>query len=112
MCEAVAQGEAAQYLAANRRFHFRLYEAAGTVVMLPIIEALWMQVGPYLNEMFGAPQLSATRLPSDSTQHAAHHHTAVLQALRRHDAPAAAQAIWHDLSDAADSILAANNFSS
>jgi DNA-binding GntR family transcriptional regulator len=80
--------------------------------MLPIIEALWMQVGPYLNEMFGAPQLSATRLPSDSTQHAAHHHTAVLQALRRHDAPAAAQAIWHDLSDAADSILAANNFSS
>jgi DNA-binding GntR family transcriptional regulator len=112
MCQAVLQGEVAHYLAANRRFHFRLYEAAATVVMLPLIEALWMQVGPYLNEVFGAPQRSADPQPPDSTRHAAHHHTAVLQALRRHDAPATAQAIWQDLSDAADSILAANNFSS
>ena len=34
MCNAVTGGEASQYLAANRRFHFRLYECAGTVVML------------------------------------------------------------------------------
>lgn len=103
MCAAVDSGDATHYLASNRRFHFRLYEAAGTVVMLSLIEGLWMQIGPYLNQVFRARERG-------STQIARHHHTAVLQALRRHDAPAAAQAIWDDLSDAADAILAANWF--
>lgn len=104
MCAAVEGADAALYLASNRRFHFRLYEAAGTVVMLSLIEGLWMQIGPYLNQVFRSRERG-------STQVARHHHTAVLQALRRHDAPAAAQAIWDDLSDAADAILAANWFS-
>lgn len=103
MSSAVDRADPVAYLAANRRFHFRLYEAAGTVVMLPLIEAMWVQVGPYLNQVFRAQERG-------STQAAVHHHTSVLQALRRHDAPAAAQAIWNDLSDAADSILAANWF--
>ena len=103
MCAAVDSADATHYLASNRRFHFRLYEAAGTVVMLSLIEGLWMQIGPYLNQVFRARERG-------STQIARHHHTAVLQALRRHDAPAAAKAIWDDLSDAADAILAANWF--
>lgn len=103
MCQAVERGDAVQYLASNRRFHFRLYEAADTVVMFAVIEGMWMQVGPYLNQVF--------RSREGGTQRAGHHHTSVLQALRRHDGPGAAQAIWSDLSDAADSILAANWFS-
>jgi DNA-binding GntR family transcriptional regulator len=103
MCSAVEAGDAARYLASNRRFHFRLYEAAGTVVMLSVIEALWTQIGPYLNQVFRVRGGSGTKT-------AGHHHVAVLQALRRQDGAAASQAIWSDLSDAADAILAADLF--
>lgn len=103
MVEAIDQGDASRYLAANRRFHFRLYAAAQTVVMMPMIESVWVQVGPYLNQVFQASDLGGARK-------AVHHHTTVLQALRRHDAAAAAQAIWTDLSEAADAILAADLF--
>ena len=102
MCNAVTGGDASQYLAANRRFHIRLYECAGTVVMLPVIESMWMQVGPLLNQVFRCTEHAVPR--------ADHHHNAVLRALRRQDGAAAAQAIWDDLSDAADSILASDWF--
>jgi DNA-binding GntR family transcriptional regulator len=104
MCEAVDNGDASRYLASNRRFHFRLYETAATTVMLPLIEGLWVQIGPYLNQVFRLRERGATQV-------ARHHHTDILKALRRRDGVAAAQAIWGDLSDAADSILAANWFS-
>jgi DNA-binding GntR family transcriptional regulator len=104
MSLAIEAGDAASYLAANRRFHFRLYAAAGTQVLLPIIESMWVQVGPYLNQMFDVRALGSARK-------AVHHHDAVLVALRRNDATAAAQAIWNDLAEAADSILAADHFS-
>jgi DNA-binding GntR family transcriptional regulator len=102
MCEAVGSGDASQYLAANRRFHFRLYRCAESVVMFPVIESMWMQVGPLLNQVFQSPEHAVPR--------ADHHHEAVLRALRRQDGAAAAKAIWDDLSDAADSILASNWF--
>ena len=104
MSQAVEAGDPREYLVANRRFHFRLYQAADTVVMLPVIEAMWAQVGPYLNQVFRDQEHGAI-------QGADNHHMSLLRALRRHDAPEAAKAIWNDLSDAADSILAANWFS-
>lgn len=103
MCLAVERGDATGYLSSNRRFHFRLYQAANTVVMLPVVETLWTQIGPYLNQVF--------RSREGGTERAGHHHTEVLRALRRGDGEAAARAIWNDLSDAADSILATNWFS-
>lgn len=103
MCVALDEADAQQYLAANRQFHFRLYTAADTVVMLPVIEAMWVQIGPYLNQVFRDQE-------GGGAQGAVSHHMSLLQALRRNDAPAAAKAIWSDLSDAADSILAANWF--
>jgi DNA-binding GntR family transcriptional regulator len=102
MCEGLAAGKPAQFLAANRRFHFRLYEAAETQVMLPVIESMWMQIGPHLNQIF--------RARDGATAQADHHHNDLLRALRRQDAQAAAKAVWDDLSDAADAILAANHF--
>lgn len=102
MCQALAAGQTAEYLASNRRFHFRLYEAAQTVVMQPVVETMWMQIGPHLNQLFS----SRERAVSDVD----HHHKDLLRALRRQDAPAAAKAIWNDLSAAADAILDANQF--
>ncbi|MDB5947599.1 MAG: mcbR, partial [Ramlibacter sp.] len=104
MCGAVQSGAASQYLAANRRFHFRLYEAAQTVVMQPVVESMWMQIGPHLNQIFSAQKRA------HATANADHHHNDLLRALRRQDSAAAARAVWDDLSDAADAILAADQF--
>jgi DNA-binding GntR family transcriptional regulator len=32
----------------NRAFHFAIYRKSGSAVLLPIIESLWLQFGPYL----------------------------------------------------------------
>ena len=32
----------------NRAFHFAIYRQSGSTVLLPIIESLWLQFGPYL----------------------------------------------------------------
>jgi DNA-binding GntR family transcriptional regulator len=85
-----------QYLAANYRFHFGLYRAADSAVILPIVESLWMQIGPFLNAVF----------TTKGTANARDNHAEVLKALRRGDSIAVGNAIKRDLADAADVILA------
>jgi DNA-binding GntR family transcriptional regulator len=100
MQAAVGRDNVKQYLLANQRFHFGLYAAAHSMVMLPIVESLWMQVGPFMHAVFTA---SGTRNARDS-------HAEVLKALRRRDSLAVANAIARDLGDAADVVLARTEF--
>lgn len=100
MQASVVADEPKRYLAANHRFHFGLYAAAGSSVILPLVESLWMQVGPFMHGVFNAR----------GTRSARDHHAEVLKALRRRDPEAAAQAIYRDLADAADVILAREGF--
>jgi DNA-binding GntR family transcriptional regulator len=96
MQAAVGLDNVKQYLAANHRFHFGLYQAAESAVIMPIVESLWMQVGPFLNAVF----------TSEGTTVARDNHLEVLKALRRGDSVAVGSAIRRDLADAADVILA------
>jgi len=100
MQNAVPADEVRSYLIANQRFHFTLYAAADSSAIFPIVESLWLQVGPFLNGVFTT---AGTRSARDN-------HTQVLKALRRRDAVAAGEAIRHDLADAADVILARHEF--
>lgn len=100
MQDAVPANEVRRYLIANQQFHFVIYRAADSRAIFPIVESLWMQVGPFLNGVFTAA----------GTRHARDNHTQVLKALRRHDAVGAADAIRSDLADAADVILARDEF--
>jgi DNA-binding GntR family transcriptional regulator len=43
MQAAVGLDDVKQYLAANHRFHFGLYQVADSAVILPIVESLWMR---------------------------------------------------------------------
>jgi len=97
---AVPADEVRQYLAANQRFHFTLYAAADSSAIFPIVESLWLQVGPFLNGVF----------TNAGTRSARDNHTQVLKALRRRDAVAAGEAIRSDLADASDVILAQHEF--
>jgi DNA-binding GntR family transcriptional regulator len=97
---AAQRGDVKAYLIANHTFHFTLYGTARSLVMLPIVESLWMQVGPFLNGVFTAAGVS----------HASDNHAEVLKAARRRDGVGVADAISHDLADAADTVLARNEF--
>ncbi|MGD9945072.1 MAG: GntR family transcriptional regulator [Burkholderiaceae bacterium] len=101
MNEGIKAGQTRRFLSANQAFHFRLYRAAGTAVLMPIIENLWVQAGPYLHQV----------TYSTEGGHAAEsHHLEILRSLRRRDAVAAAEAVRNDLSDAADTILKNGEF--
>ncbi len=74
----------------NHDFHFHLYRAAGSAVLLPIVESLWLQSGPYVR---AAAQLhdEARDIP------ATHHHWALIEALERGDERASVKALTDDI---------------
>lgn len=92
-----AGGEAADYLALNRAFHFAIYRAARSAMLVPIIERLWLRVGPWLNIMRGEATLG---LGLD-------HHADALTALRAGNGGAARRAIVADIASAGDIMLRA-----
>jgi DNA-binding GntR family transcriptional regulator len=84
--------EADEYLGWNLEFHFTVYRAARSPLMLPLIESLWLRVGPCLNVMRTETTLG---LGLD-------HHDEVLAALRRGDGAAARAAVVAELTEAAE----------
>jgi len=96
MAAAAEAADAKKYFACNHRFHFTIYEASNSIVMLPFIEILWLHSGPFLYLMFNSSGIEAGQ--------DGHHE--ILRALRRGDADAAAVAVAKDISDAADNVLA------
>jgi DNA-binding GntR family transcriptional regulator len=78
------------YLRANRAFHFIIYNAARSPTLVSMIEALWLQIGPYLNLLRG----SGNYVASNAT------HRAIVEALATHDGKAASKALRADINDA------------
>ncbi len=76
-------------------FHFTLYRAAGKPVVLPLIEMLWLQAGPFL----------ALSLTMPGVRWTARHHQAVLSALRASLGPSARRAIEADIEDTSVQLL-------
>jgi DNA-binding GntR family transcriptional regulator len=73
----------------NRLFHFTIYKQAGSAVLLPIIESLWLQFGPYLrvaSERFDGREGRGTNF-----------HTEMVAALERRDAKASRVALESDI---------------
>lgn len=76
-------------LVANHDFHLTLYRFSGSEVLLPLIEALWLQYGAYLNLIINRPQAGQI------AEHAHHHE--IVAALRAGDRPAAHAALQADI---------------
>jgi DNA-binding GntR family transcriptional regulator len=79
----------------NRAFHFAIYRQSGSTVLLPIIESLWLQFGPYLRE--------ASELFDGAD--ATNFHLEMLDALSRGDAVAARAALEADIGRAFDLVM-------
>ena len=89
MDQAIEQRQVQAYLNANSQFHLLLYSACGNPVLLRSIESLWLQVGPFFNQLFTGADLSL-RLND--------FHEEAFTAIEAGDAKAARQAMEQDLS--------------
>jgi DNA-binding GntR family transcriptional regulator len=75
----------------NQGFHFEIYRACGSTVLLPMIESLWLQSGPFTR--------AAIFAFSEAGAHdAARFHHDILHALEAGDGPAARAALVADIS--------------
>lgn len=73
----------------NYRFHFTLYRDSRSPVVLPVVEGLWLQYGPYLKLMI------AQAGPGIGSGNDIHEE--ILAAVRARDARAAARAVERDI---------------
>ncbi len=74
----------------NRIFHFTIYAAAGSPVMMALIESLWLQSGPYLRDK--------RELLHTAEQKPDLLHESTIAAIRRGDPARARQCIEQDIS--------------
>jgi len=81
----------------NRAFHFAIYRQSGSTVLLPIIESLWLQFGPYLRE--------ASERFDGGGGRGTNFHVEMLDALSRHDGAAARAALEADVGRAFDLVM-------
>jgi DNA-binding GntR family transcriptional regulator len=75
-------------LAANQEFHFVVYRAARSAVLLRMIENMWLLTGPFINHLYAAAR---------PAYHSAEPHTRIVEALQKGDAAAAGDAVAHDI---------------
>jgi DNA-binding GntR family transcriptional regulator len=95
-------GDRELYITRNQEFHFLIYGCAGTEVLLPIIETLWLQSGPYIAYVFSEgphPKVALSR------------HEGMIAGLRKKNAAAVRTMLAGDITDAAEIILAGARFS-
>jgi DNA-binding GntR family transcriptional regulator len=86
----------------NRAFHFTIYRRSGSAVLLPIIESLWLQFGPYLrvaSERFDGREGRGT-----------HFHVEITDALSRGDAVVARRALESDIGRAFELVMTDHSF--
>jgi DNA-binding GntR family transcriptional regulator len=91
--EHISEGSARQ----NREFHFAIYRKSGSAVLLPIIESLWLQFGPYLrvaSERFDGRDGSGTNF-----------HVEMVTALALGDGKAARNALESDIGRSFDLVM-------
>jgi DNA-binding GntR family transcriptional regulator len=81
----------------NRAFHFAIYRQAGSTVLLPIIESLWLQFGPYLRE--------ASERFDGGDGRGTNFHLEMLDALSRGDGNAARGALEADIGRSFDLVM-------
>ena len=88
MQEAIRDNDLKRYLVDNEDFHLILYRAAGSPMLLQLIETVWLRIGPLSNRIHDDPYVWASM--NDA-------HGDVLAALERRDAPAVRRGIERDL---------------
>ncbi len=82
--------DADAYMRGNYQFHFELYRAGGSEVLVALLESIWMQFGPFMRSVY---EMTETTTIVDK-------HQMTLEAVRRGDGEAVGVAIKADILDA------------
>lgn len=80
----------------NHEFHFTIYRCAGSQVLIPIVESLWLQSGPYVHvaaRLYDKGDYDTTAVLSATL-----FHWELLDAIKRRDREAAVHALTQDIS--------------
>lgn len=91
---AIDKGDPDMYSQKNFEFHFTLYRAAESPILLRLIESVWLQFGPFMRMVTG--RLGTSYLVDQ-------HHNAI-EALKRKDETALRKAIRLDIKDGMERI--------
>ena len=94
MTGAIGRNDVTTFLRMNRDFHFGIYAATRSPVLLSTIESLWFQVSPYFSMLYPFGDYPRSNLE----------HAAILAALQRRDGRAARAALAEDLRGAATAL--------
>ena len=86
---AMENGDVIAYMECNFAFHFTLYRANGRPTLNRLIEALWLQFGPFMRVVYGRY----------GTANLVDQHRIALGAIAARDAEALRRAIASDISD-------------
>jgi DNA-binding GntR family transcriptional regulator len=91
--------DGAQLIHLNKELHFAIYRGAQMPVMMQLIEALWLRIGPILNyDMRSGPVRVGQRT-------ALTHHASMVDSILRRDGDKARRALESDIQSAADFII-------
>jgi DNA-binding GntR family transcriptional regulator len=93
--KALGANKQKQFWSLNQEFHFTIYRAAKSPLLLSMIESLWLQIGPVFNH-----------IPISMTPEGARGHQRIVQALDAADGKAARAALTEDLMKGGDRVLA------
>ena len=95
------QPDGSRLINLNKELHFSVYRASNMPMLLQLIEALWLRIGPILNYDLRS---GIARL---NNRAAIDNHSLLVKALTAHDGAAAREAITRDIESAAAFIISA-----
>ncbi|MBT9470612.1 MAG: GntR family transcriptional regulator [Pseudomonadota bacterium] len=93
---AMENGDVLGYMEANFRFHFAIYRENNRPTLNRLIEALWLQFGPFMRTVYGRY----------GTANVVDQHRVALAAIQANDANALREAIASDIRDGMGLIVA------
>ena len=77
------------YMQSNHAFHFAIYRSAPSTVLVPLIESLWLQFGPFMRLVYQQFDMNGV----------VDQHEMAIQAIENGDAPRLRAAIEADIGD-------------
>ena len=95
LLDGIARRDIQACLSLNQKFHFTLYEAARSEVLMPLIESMWLQCGPTTYLSFLSPAM-----PWDASAH-----IEIIKALREEKPALVQKALAQDIRTTAKNLL-------
>ena len=87
--ESLVTGDVIAYMRRNHEFHFRIYRAAGSEIILPLVEHVWLQFAPFMRTVYGRVGTSVVE----------DRHKEAIEAIKHADAEGLRLAIERDILD-------------